>query len=181
VSWIKRLFSSTGKRKSDISIPGPEHPDAPKEDSETLFRGIIADFERTLGPEHPDTIAMVYELALLLMKKGDCAGAEPLLRRHLKVQDRVLGPRHPATIKTVNNLAVMCSRQGNDAGAEPLFRRALAAMLKISATMQHTHPDLRTAVENYTACLEKLGRSPEERRRTLEALDCSGWIPCDFR
>ena len=37
--------------------------------------------ERVLGPEHPDTLTSVNNLAFLLKSKGDYAGAEPLFRR----------------------------------------------------------------------------------------------------
>ncbi len=58
-----------------------------------------------LGPEHPDTLTSVNNLAVLLMSQGDYAGAAPLYRRALEARERVLGPEHPDTLNSVNNLA----------------------------------------------------------------------------
>ncbi len=44
-----------------------------------LYRRALEARERTLGKEHPDTLASVNNLAGLLASKGDYAGAEPLV------------------------------------------------------------------------------------------------------
>lgn len=60
-------------------------------------RRVLAMQESLKGPEHPDTLASLSNMATLLYEKGDRAAAEPLHRRALEVHERVLGPEHPKT------------------------------------------------------------------------------------
>jgi len=166
-------------------VLGPEHPDTLTSVSdlafllyrkgdyagaEPLFRRALETQDRVLGPEHPDTLVSVNSLALLLYRKGDYAGAEPLFRRALETQERLLGPEHPDTLVSAKALAVSLESKGDHAGAEPLYRRALEGLVKISAAMQRADPNLQAFVDNYARCLEKLGQTPEEVRRALDAM-----------
>ena len=66
-------------------------------EAEPLLRCALERSERVLGPEHPDTLTILNNLAVLLNKKGDYAQAEPLFRRALEANELVLGPEHPST------------------------------------------------------------------------------------
>ena len=48
-----------------------------------------------LGPEHPDTLASVNNLAGLYEATGRYEAAEPLYQRALEASERVLGPEPP--------------------------------------------------------------------------------------
>jgi tetratricopeptide (TPR) repeat protein len=61
--------------------------------------------EQVLGPEHPDTLNTVNNLALLYDVQGKYVQAEPLYQRALTASERVLGADHPNTIKFRNNYA----------------------------------------------------------------------------
>jgi hypothetical protein len=61
--------------------------------------------ERTLGPEHPDTLISVNSLGLLYKSQGRYGEAEPLFLRALEAWERTLGPEHPRTLISLNNLA----------------------------------------------------------------------------
>src|SRR5579872_5434739 len=87
--------------------------------------------DRLLGPEHPDTLISVNNLAALLWAKGDLAAAEPLFRRGLEGCGPLLGEEHPDTLTSVDNLAGLLQIKGNLAAAEPLFRRALAGWERV--------------------------------------------------
>ncbi len=67
-------------------------------EAEPLYQRALEAQERTLGKEHPDTLASVNNLAGLLQDKGDYAGAEPLYRRAMEAQERTLGKEHPDTL-----------------------------------------------------------------------------------
>ncbi len=90
-----------------------------------LFRRALESSERVLGPERPDTLSSVGNLAACMEDLGDAARALPLNRRALESRERVLGPEHPDTLSGVNNLAVCMEELGDAAGALPLYRRAL--------------------------------------------------------
>lgn len=95
--------------------------------AEPLFRRALDVRERTLGPEHPDTLSSLNNLAYVLDSIADYAGAEPLYRRALEAEERLRGPDHPSTLCVLNNLAFLLANQGKNSGAEALYRRALAA------------------------------------------------------
>ena len=54
--------------------------------------------ERTLGPEHPETLTSESNLALIYKAQGRKREAEPLYQRVLTARERVLGPEHPDTL-----------------------------------------------------------------------------------
>jgi eukaryotic-like serine/threonine-protein kinase len=80
---------------------------------------------RVLGPEHPDTLISMNNLALLYREQGRYGQAEPLFTKVLKVRRRVLGPEHPDTLDTINDLAELYREQGKYAQAQLLLREAL--------------------------------------------------------
>ncbi len=67
---------------------------------------------RVLGPEHPDTLMSMNNLAELYWDRGEYEKAEPLLTQALEVKRRVLGPEHPDTLTSMNNLAVAVQGSG---------------------------------------------------------------------
>lgn len=83
-----------------------------------------------LGPEHPDTLVALNNLALDMVGDGRYAEAEPLFRQVWDASKRVLGKDHPSTLVSVNNLALDIRDQGRYAEAEPLMAQVLAAQLR---------------------------------------------------
>ena len=92
-----------------------------------------------LGPEHPDTLGSLNNLAVLYWNQGKYEQAEPLYQRALEAQERVLGPEHPNTLGTVNNLAILYWNQGKYEQAEPLYQRALAIREQVFGTRSSPH------------------------------------------
>ena len=68
--------------------------------------------ERTLGADHPDTLASVNNLAICLQTRGQLKDAEVLHRRALEARERTLGADHPDTLASVNNLAICLKARG---------------------------------------------------------------------
>jgi hypothetical protein len=66
---------------------------------------LLADQERALGPDHPDTLTSRNNLAEAYQDAGRAAEAIPLHERTLADRERVLGPDHPDTLQSRNNLA----------------------------------------------------------------------------
>lgn len=65
-----------------------------------LYEATLADCERVLGPDHPDTLISRNNLADAHRSAGDLGRAIPLHEATLADCERVLGPDHPTT-KTV--------------------------------------------------------------------------------
>ncbi len=123
--------------------------------------------EQALGPEHPQTLGSVNNLALLYASQGRYGEAEPLYQRALAASEKVLGPEHPQTLGSVNNLALLYASQGRYGEAEPLYQRALAAREKV---LGPEHPDTLTGQLNYAVTLVNL-KQPERALRLLERLE----------
>ena len=84
--------------------------------------------EQQLGEDHPETLAAVRNLALLLEAQGKFDEAEPLFRRALDGLEQQLGADHQETLASVTNLALLLQAQGKFDEAEPLLRRALEGL-----------------------------------------------------
>jgi len=137
--------------------------------AEPLFRRALEARERTLGPEHPDTLGSLNNLALLFKAKGDYDSAEPLYRRALEAFERTLGPEHPDTLRSLNNLALLLSAKGDYASTEPLCRRAWEAQER---TLGSEHPATLASLSNlaFLLCSKGDGESAEPLwRRAWEA------------
>jgi Tetratricopeptide repeat len=74
--------------------------------SRAIATGIrtLADSERVLGADHPDTLGSRNNLAYAYQDAGDLGRAIPLYERTLADSERVLGADHPDTLTSRNNL-----------------------------------------------------------------------------
>ncbi len=90
--------------------------------AEPLFKRALAIREKVLGPEHPDTVTYLNNLAELYKSLGAYAKAEPLYKRALAIREKVLGPEHPDTATSLNNLAFLNISQGRIDQAMAHFR-----------------------------------------------------------
>jgi tetratricopeptide (TPR) repeat protein len=100
-------------------------------DTEGVLREVLAERGRTLGPEHPDTLATRHYLASALFYQGKYSRAEDEYRAVLKLREKVLGPEHPDTLKTRNNLALALSYQAKYGEAEIEYRALLKLKEKV--------------------------------------------------
>jgi hypothetical protein len=84
---------------------------------------------RVLGPEHPDTLALMNNLAETLRAQGDLAGARKLLAETLDILRRVLGPEHPDTSTSAWNLFRTLQDLGEHGAAGAVLKRDLLWLL----------------------------------------------------
>jgi Tfp pilus assembly protein PilF len=122
--------------------------------AEPLLRRALEVCERVLGPEHPDTLGSVSNLAQLLQNKGDCADAQPLHERALEAYERVFGPEDPNTLSSVSSLAALLQGKGDYTGALSLYERALKAYME---GLGPEHPDTLTSINNLAKLLQGKG------------------------
>ncbi|KOV13321.1 hypothetical protein ADK60_29960 [Streptomyces sp. XY431] len=88
-------------RRSLLDRPGP-----------TTRHAGLADRERLLGDDHPDTLMARGNLAGSYWQAGRTDGAVDLLRSVAEGRDRVLGPAHPDTVRSRVNLTTMLIGRG---------------------------------------------------------------------
>ena len=119
---------------------------------------LLADLERVLGPDHPDTLTSRNNLADAYRDAGRAAEAIPLHERTLADRERVLGPDHPDTLTSRNNLAAAYRAAGRAAEAIPLHERTLADRERV---LGPDHPGTLASRNNLAARLP--GRGPGRR------------------
>ncbi|ESP95707.1 nephrocystin (plasmid) [Streptomyces sp. GBA 94-10 4N24] len=103
-----------------------------------LYERTLADSERVLGPDHPDTLLSRHNLAGAYESAGDLGRAIPLYERTLADSERVLGPDHPDTLLSRHNLAGAYESAGDLGRAIPLYERTLADSERV---LGPDHPD----------------------------------------
>jgi tetratricopeptide (TPR) repeat protein len=96
-----------------------------------------------LPAEHPQMLALRFQLAAAMRLLGRAADAEAEYRQVLDAWQRILGPEHPDTLATRHAIAAVMADQGRAAGAEAEYRQVLDAEQRI---LGPEHPDTeRTA------------------------------------
>ena len=119
---------------------------------------VAEDSARMLGPDHPDTLASVNNLAIACQEAGRKAEAVRLHERALAGRVRVLGPEHPDTLASRNNLAIACQEVGRRAEAVRLHERALAGRVRV---LGPDHPDTLASRNNLAAAYQQMGWAAE--------------------
>jgi hypothetical protein len=82
-----------------------------------LLQAVLADRQRVLGPDHPDTLASRNDLAAGYGAAGQPDEAIALYQVALADCERVLGPSHPLTV-TVRENAASTSESARPEGPE---------------------------------------------------------------
>jgi tetratricopeptide (TPR) repeat protein len=108
--------------------------------AEKMFRDLLAERARDLGPEHPDVLSTRNDLAAVLSDRGQIVDAEVQLAEVYAVSRRALGPDHPDTLGSQVSLAAIRATQGRTAEAVPLLRAAIDGYRK---THGPDHPEIQ--------------------------------------
>jgi tetratricopeptide (TPR) repeat protein len=125
----------------------------------------LLDLQREeLGEDHRDYATALSNLALLLQRQGDLAGAEPLLRQVVATRKRALGESHPDYATSLNNLGELLSLRDDLEAAESLLRQALAIREDV---LGESHPDYANSLNSLALLRNRRGD-----REGAEALLC---------
>ncbi|WP_380285950.1 FxSxx-COOH system tetratricopeptide repeat protein [Kitasatospora purpeofusca] len=95
------------------------------------FRNLASEATRSLGADHPDTLAIRGNLAAWQNRGGDPAGAATAYVELLEDMGRVLGSDHPHTLATRGNLAASQGEAGDAAGAATAYVELLEDMGRV--------------------------------------------------
>ena len=90
------------------------------------FQRALADRQRVLSQDHPDTLTSRNNLAYAYQAAGDLGRAIPLYEQTLADSVRVLGQDHPDTLDSRGRLAGAYRAAGDLRRAIPLFEQTLA-------------------------------------------------------
>ncbi|HXG09867.1 MAG TPA: tetratricopeptide repeat-containing protein kinase family protein, partial [Gemmataceae bacterium] len=98
-----------------------------------------------LGPDHPDTLNSMGNLALGYRAAGKLDQALPLYEETLRLTKAKLGPDHPSTLISMHNLAGAYQAAGKLDQALPLLEETLRLM---KAKLGPDHPHTLTSMGN---------------------------------
>jgi len=136
--------------------------------AESLCRRELIALERVLGPDHPETLRSMSNLAVFRDEIGDHMGGVRLCRRVFEACERVLGPEHPDTLESEIILASLLLGAREYTDAEPLCRRALDVCQRV---LGPEHLVTLRSVNNLAALLENRGDYAGAERLYRRALE----------
>jgi hypothetical protein len=114
-----------------------------------------AAFEEGLGPDHPDTLTSMNNLALGYEAAGKLDLALPLYEETLKRTGANLGPDHPDTLSSMNNLASGYLAASKLDLALPLFEETLKLR---RAKLGPDHPNTVQSMNNLAVAYQGAGK-----------------------
>lgn len=144
-----RLLSQTGKILSD---------QAEYEEAEPLLQRALLIYEQILGPEHPDTVKSLNNLAQLYQTQSRYEEAEVLWQRALSIHKHLWGPDHPDTALALSHLALLYQHQGRYQEAEPILVQALNI---IESALGTEHSNVATPLHSLARLYHFQGRYSE--------------------
>jgi non-specific serine/threonine protein kinase/serine/threonine-protein kinase len=123
---------------------------------------------RVLGPENPDTLASMDDLAGALEECGQYVEAAKMFRQEIDIERRVLGPENLQTLNAMNNLANDLRNDGHDEEGEKLGRETLDISRRV---LGPEHQLTLGTMNSLALCLESEGHFPESETLFREVLD----------
>jgi eukaryotic-like serine/threonine-protein kinase len=136
--------------------------------AELLLERAVAIRRGVLGPEHPDTLVSMHDLAWTFQKEGHYIEAERLLRETLDSRRRVLGPEHRDTLSSMSTLGWTLEEEGRYPEAEKLQRESVDLLRRV---LGPDHPDTLTSMNNLAWTLNQEGRYGEAEKLNRDTLE----------
>ena len=127
-------------------------------EAERLYRQAIEQYGKLLGPDHPQTLMSVNNLASLLSEGCYNEEAERLYLQALDGYTKALGAEHPYSLMTLTNLANLTKHKGDLLEAEALYRRALQGWVSLRGP---AHQYTLNVVTSLGSLLSAMGRHAE--------------------
>jgi eukaryotic-like serine/threonine-protein kinase len=146
------------------------------EQSEALTSQSVEIRRRVLGPEHPETLMSMSNLADVYEDEGKYAQAEALYSQTQEIQRRVLGPEHPLTLYTLSHFVFMYQREGKYALAETYAAQALAGGRH---SLGAENPDTMASEADLALAYVSQGRFGQSEPLAREALEAEKKIQPD--
>ena len=115
--WIARYHYSSGDFRS----------------ARALEEQVLEARRRLLGPEHPDTLTAMVNLASTLWAQGELGAARALKEQVLEACRRLLGPEHPDTTIAAWNYWLTLRAAGEQEAAARVFEECLRWLVERDA------------------------------------------------
>ncbi len=137
------------------------------DEAEKSYREAAALYEKTIGPDKPQTAEALWSLAELHAFRGRRAEAEKEFEQALAVERKSLGPRHPQLASTLIDLGSLYMNERRYREADAALTEALGIYRALD------HPDAADALRILGVSLTNQERYAEARQRLEEALTVS--------
>jgi Tetratricopeptide repeat len=120
---------------------------------------------RSLGPDHPDLLTSMNNLAATMFAQRKLDDARAMQEDVLARRRRALGDEHPDTLSARANLAATLRDQGDIGGARRLYEDVLAARRRL---LGEDHPETLATIESLRSVAPP--RTPTERSTLTERI-----------
>ncbi|KAB8234347.1 purine and uridine phosphorylase [Aspergillus alliaceus] len=137
-------------------------------DAEELQVQVMETQKQVLGPEHPDTLTSMANLASTYWDQGRWKEAEELEVQVIETCKQVLGPEHPNTLISIANLASTYRNQGQWKEAEELDMQVMETRKQV---LGPEHPHTLTSMANLTLTYWDQGRWKEAEELQVQAME----------
>jgi len=135
--------------------------------AQSLYQNAADIRRKVLGPDHPDTLLAMYDLASVFDEEGHYEDAGRLYQSVLAERRRVLGPEHPETVKSMIGLGDVLLHQGHFLDAANVNRQTLEIERRI---LGPTNRDTLGTMSNLARDLDAAGRYDEAEQLNRETL-----------
>ncbi|KAK3937341.1 putative kinesin light chain [Diplogelasinospora grovesii] len=125
------------------------------EEAKKLQVQVMKTSKTKLGPDHPDTLTSINNLASTYRDQGRWEEAKKLQVQVMKTSKTKLGPDHPNTLMSMNNLASTLWKQGRWEEAEKV---QVQVMETYKAKLGADHPDTLIHMHNLAFIWKHQGR-----------------------
>ncbi|MFJ3531918.1 tetratricopeptide repeat protein [Streptomyces sp. NPDC090132] len=131
------------------------HADGRADEATAVYEEVAEARARVLGPDHPDTLVALDDLAAVYGDTGRAQEALRLGERVAEARTRVLGPEHPHTLETLDNLAASYDDVGRTQEALRLREWLAEARTRV---LGPDHPDTLEMLDIIAASYGAMGR-----------------------
>ncbi|MFG2403740.1 tetratricopeptide repeat protein [Streptomyces brevispora] len=122
------------------------------------WSNMVADSERVLGNDHPDTLTSRNNLAASYQQAGRASEAVDLLKQLVTDREEISGDDHPKTLLSRANLAASYQQAGRTSESIELLERVVADSERI---LGNNHPDTLASCINLSTSYQQAGRTSE--------------------
>lgn len=130
-------------------------------ESQKAYERILSWRQSELGPNHPDVVDDLNNLAGVMCIQGLFVEAEPLIARAVDILEHFEKPEPLKLAENLTSLAGLQFQQGVFDRAEPLLRKSLALR---EQELGADSPELADSLRDFAKLLKKLGKLEEAEK-----------------
>ena len=135
-----------------------------------LTEKVVEARERTLGKEHPDTLASMHSLAVNYREVGQQQKALELIEKVVEASEMTLGKEHPNTLSSMHSLAVSYSEVGQRQKALELAEKVVEARER---SLGKEHPDTLRSMHSLAVTYSEAGQQQKALELAEKVVEAS--------